>query len=154
MQVMPVCAAVQAVLTTQLQEAERKGLRCTFDQPPAPVYVLADEERLRQVFTNLIVNAINYTPAGGSVRVAVEVDPAAQQAVIRVIDTGIGIAPGDQEQIFQPFYRVMSEVEGTGLGLSIARTIVEAHGGTIAVESVPGSGSTFIVRLPLAAAAS
>ncbi|MGQ9908696.1 MAG: PAS domain S-box protein [Candidatus Flexifilum sp.] len=154
MQIMPVCAAVQAVLTTQLQEAERKGLRCTFDQPPDPVYVLADEERLRQVFTNLIVNAINYTPAGGSVRVTVEADPAAQQAVIRVIDTGIGIAPGDQEQIFQPFYRVVSEVEGTGLGLSIARTIVEAHGGTIAVESAPGSGSTFIVRLPLAAAAS
>lgn len=150
MRVIPVCAAVQSVVATQLQEAERKALSCTFDQPTDPVYVLADEGRLRQVFTNLIVNAINYTPAGGSVQVVVRPDPEAQQAVIRVIDTGIGIAPQDQEQIFQPFYRVVSEVEGTGLGLSIARAIVEAHGGTIAVESTPGSGSTFIVRLPLA----
>lgn len=150
MELMPVCTAVQAVLTTQLQEAERKALRCTFVEPPAPVYVLADEERLRQVFTNLIVNAINYTPSGGAVRVEVSADRAAQQAIVQVIDTGIGIAPEDQEYIFQPFYRVVSDVVGTGLGLSIARGIVEAHGGTITVESALGSGSTFTVRLPLA----
>lgn len=148
---MQLCDAVRAVTTTQRQEAERKSLHYGFIEPAEPIYVEADEERLRQVFTNLIVNAINYTPAGGEVRIEVSADWENQHAVIRVIDTGVGIAPEDQMQIFQPFYRVISDVEGTGLGLSISREIVESHGGTIEVDSEVGQGSTFIVRLPLAA---
>jgi len=114
--------------------------------------VTADGDRLLQVFTNLIDNAIKFTPEGGTVDVGVKQDGA--DAVVSVADSGRGIPPDDLPRIFDRFYRVersrSREAGGTGLGLAIAKHIVEAHGGGITVTSRPGAGSTFSVALPLA----
>ncbi|MBN2489404.1 MAG: PAS domain-containing protein, partial [Planctomycetes bacterium] len=133
-------------------EAERKGVALVLDAPPEPVELLADAEALRQVVDNLLQNAIRYTPHGG--RVVVRIRREADHAAIAVEDTGIGIEPRHQARLFERFYRVDTArsraLGGTGLGLSIVKHIAEAHGGDVAVESEPGRGSTFRVRLPLA----
>ncbi|HEV2282481.1 MAG TPA: ATP-binding protein [bacterium] len=117
--------------------------------------VTADADRLLQVFTNLIDNAIKFTPDGGAVAVALRQDGA--DAVVSVADSGRGIPPDDLPRIFDRFYRVersrSREAGGSGLGLAIAKHIVDAHGGRITVTSRPGVGSTFSVALPLARAA-
>ena len=125
-----------------------------FIMPKTPIMVNADQDRLKQVFLNLSNNAIKATQAGGKVTVTLR--SSRGQAVVRVIDTGIGIAPSDQQRIFDRFYRVersrtRSKVYGggTGLGLAIAMTIIKAHGGTIELESELNKGSTFTVRLPV-----
>jgi signal transduction histidine kinase len=119
-----------------------------------PIYVFADGDRLKQVFLNLTNNAIKATQAGGKVTVTLRSTNG--QAIIRVIDTGIGIAPADQQRIFNRFYRVERSRTrsrlyggGTGLGLAIALTIIKAHKGTIELESELNKGSTFTVRLPI-----
>jgi len=100
------------------------------------------------VITNLVTNATNYTPAGGTITVSVAREE--EDAVIRVQDSGIGIPPEALPHIFEPFFRVSEDVaRGTGLGLTISREIVELHGGTLTVKSEVGRGSTFTVRLPL-----
>jgi signal transduction histidine kinase len=117
---------------------------------PLPVVGEWDGDRLEQVLTNLVSNALKYSPDGGVVRVAVAADGAL--AVVTVSDQGIGIAPGDQTRLFQPFgrgERAGRRIQSMGLGLYITAQIVARHGGTIAVESTPGRGSTFAVRLPL-----
>ncbi len=113
--------------------------------------ILGDPEHLRRLFLNLIDNGIKYTPPGGSVAVSLEKNE--RWMILRVADTGIGIAPEDQEKIFQRFYRTAAARArgegGAGLGLAIARAIAEVHGGKIQVESSVGRGSTFTVLLPL-----
>ena len=120
----------------------------TTDLPPDPIHVEADQMRLTQVMTNLIINAINYTHDEGAINIT-----AAQEngiAVIRIHDTGIGIPAEMIPQVFQPFFRTgLGTSKGTGLGLTITKEIVDLHGGTITVTSEPGKGSTFTVRLPL-----
>ncbi len=145
-------ALSQSIYRLQLPEADRKSLHFGVSLPGAPIYADVDPERITQVITNLITNALNYTPAGGTVRLSVV--PAQKQdgVLLRVMDSGVGIAPSDLPFIFQPFFRVVSTVEGAGLGLSIAREIVELHGGAIEVKSQAGQGSTFTVRLPVVAA--
>ncbi len=130
-------------------------LQIHFISPSMPVLVLADGDRIKQVLLNLTNNAIKATQAGG--RVTMILRAIGQDAVIKVIDTGIGIAPADQQRIFDRFYRVERSRTrtrhyggGTGLGLAIAQTIVKAHGGSIELESELNKGSTFTVRLPLA----
>jgi signal transduction histidine kinase len=99
-----------------------------------------------------VENAVKYTPAGGKVEIGLA--RADGFAEITVADTGIGIDPAEVERIFEPFHRLDTarahDTGGAGLGLAIARSIVIAHGGTIAVESAPAAGSRFTVRLPLA----
>lgn len=126
-----------------------------FISPPKPVWVLADGDKLKQVFLNLTNNAIKATQGGGKVTVTLRTTKT--EGIIRVIDTGIGIAPADQQRIFDRFYRVersrtRSRVYGggTGLGLAIALTIIKAHGGHIELESELNKGSTFTVHIPLA----
>ena len=113
--------------------------------------VLGDADRLKQLLLNLLSNAIAYTPSDGTVTLSLHCRPDGWVRVT-VTDTGIGIAPDDQRQIFDRFWRVdrarTRAAGGSGLGLSIAKSIAEAHGGTIAVESEPGKGSTFEVLLP------
>ncbi len=138
------------VVQMQAPEAEHKGVSLAYDRPPEPVYVRADRERLNQVITNLVSNAINYTPAGGSVRVSITVQPDFGSTTLEVVDSGPGIAPEHLEHLFTPFYRVDKRTKGAGLGLSIAREIVIQHGGEIWVESQVGVGSRFYVRLALA----
>jgi signal transduction histidine kinase len=112
--------------------------------------VLGDETQLNSMFTNLVDNAVKYTPPGG--RVEVTGDCEGSELVIRVRDTGIGIPEGKLPRIFERFYRVdkarSKETGGTGLGLSIVKHTAENHGGRVTVESTLGEGSTFTVYLP------
>lgn len=115
-----------------------------------PVLLEGDRNRLRQLFLNILDNAVKYTPANG--RVEIWLEQTNGRAVVRVRDTGVGIRRSDLPKIFDRFYRSPKHIrntDGSGLGLSIAKWIVEAHHGTIAVESKPNRGSTFTVTLPL-----
>ena len=107
-----------------------------------------DGERLNQLLANLISNAVKYSPAGDAVQVSVR--GGAGEACVCVADHGIGLNPSEIQRIFQPFTRLHAHhgIEGVGLGLYISKAIVEAHGGRIWVESIPGQGSTFMVALP------
>jgi heavy metal sensor kinase len=129
---------------------QEKGLSFQLGQPQDLV-VKGDEARLRELFMNLLDNAIRYTPAPGTVSVSLRRE--GQMAVVAITDTGIGIPAEDIPFIFERFYRVdksRSRAEGgSGLGLAICKHIVEAHGGKIEAESQVGVGSTFSVRLPL-----
>jgi two-component system, OmpR family, sensor kinase len=117
--------------------------------PCEEVAIQGDPDRLKQVFLNLLDNAIKFTPEGGAVTMSLR--RRGNEAVIRVTDTGVGIPPQEQEAIFRRFYRVEAarSTRGSGLGLAICASIVEAHGGTIGVTGKPGQGSTFTVRLPI-----
>lgn len=116
-----------------------------------PLYVKGNEDQLSRAISNLVINALQYTPTGGTVTVILDRDD--HDAQIHVQDTGIGIAPDDQTRIFDRFYRVSSDrsrhTGGSGLGLAIAKAIAQAHDGTIKVQSAFGRGSTFTVYLPL-----
>jgi len=120
--------------------------------PGRPVMVRGDATRLMQVLTNLVSNAIKYSPGGGGVLVSLE--EAGGEAVISVADEGVGVPPEDREHIFEPFHRARrgesGQIPGVGLGLSVSRRLVLAHGGRIEVEARKGGGSVFRVRLPLA----
>jgi PAS domain S-box-containing protein len=157
-------AVVRESLDVVSAEARERGLLLDSAVPDG-VRVPADRVKLEQVFVNLLANAVKFTAAGG--HVAVEAQIAGDAVVLRVRDTGEGIAPDQLERIFEPFYqagglgdsratsRRAGRVRGTGLGLAICRQIVQLHGGTIHAESAgPGRGATFVVRLPAAAARS
>jgi signal transduction histidine kinase len=119
-----------------------------------PVRVRGDEDSLRRLVLILLDNAVKYTPAGEhEAFVTLSLTREGGQAVLKVCDTGIGIDPADLQNIFDRFYRAdrARDRQGTGLGLPIAQSLAEQHGGSIAVESTPGHGSTFAVRLPVAA---
>ncbi|MBP2002524.1 two-component system phosphate regulon sensor histidine kinase PhoR [Paenibacillus shirakamiensis] len=122
---------------------------------PDELYMEADEDRLRQIFMNLLSNAISYTLEGGRVKVSVETVGEGEDENIRFLisDTGIGIPKKDLPRIFERFYRVdkarSRSSGGTGLGLSIVKHLVELHHGTVRVESKTGQGTTFILDLPL-----
>jgi heavy metal sensor kinase len=128
--------------------AEAKGVSLTANAL-ADVVVVADRTRLEQAAANLIDNAVKYTAAGG--RVEVEIGREADAAMLRVRDTGPGIPADELPRIFDRLFRgdTSRTERGLGLGLSLVRAIVEAHGGTVSVESEPGKGSAFIVSLPL-----
>ena len=117
-----------------------------------PAAVLGETGALRRALGNLVDNAVKYTPAGG--KVGLSLLAAEGQARIVVRDTGIGIDPTDAARIFDPFVRLDAartrDAGGAGLGLALVRAIVEAHGGAVAVDSTPGAGSRFTIRLPLA----
>jgi two-component system NtrC family sensor kinase len=111
--------------------------------------VVVDPSLMQQVFMNLIINAAEAMPDGGQLRVTTRVDPAEKMVEVEFSDTGHGIAQADMERIFDPFFTTKAVGHGTGLGLAISFGIVKEHRGTISVESEPGKGTTFSVRLPL-----
>jgi signal transduction histidine kinase len=117
-------------------------------QPDA--VVMGDRTRLEQVAANLIDNALKYTPPGGRVEVEVEIGADDQAAILRVRDTGPGIPAAEMPRIFDRLFRgdTSRTERGLGLGLSLVKAVVEAHGGTVSVESEPGRGAVFTVRLP------
>jgi two-component system phosphate regulon sensor histidine kinase PhoR len=131
-------------------QAERAGLEFTVRPLAEEPQVLADAERARQVLTNLVHNAIKFTPPGGRVTIAAR--PSADEVVISVRDTGVGIPVEDLPRIFERFYKADQARSGggTGLGLAIAKHVVQGHGGRIWAESVEGEGSTFYFTLPVA----
>jgi PAS domain S-box-containing protein len=123
------------------------------DFPPDFPEIQGDYDRLREVLTNLIGNAIKYSPEGGLIKVGGLLGEKLNTIRLFVSDEGIGIPPGEQERIFERFHRVDNrlarQTPGTGLGLYLVRAVVEAHGGRVWVESSPGHGSVFWVELPL-----
>ena len=124
--------------------------RLSLDVPGEPLIVDGDRDRLSQVVGNLLSNAIKYSPPEGEVRVSVSTE--GPDAVVSVSDDGIGISTEDAEHVFEKFFRApdaAATVGGTGLGLAVAMDIVASHEGTLEVESTPGAGSTFVVRLPV-----
>lgn len=142
-------AAARHATEALRSEAEIKGQTLLLEvSGPLPL-VAGNPVQLQQMFVNLVDNAIKYTPEGG--QVYVRLFPQGGEVVAQVADTGIGIPPEDQPRVFDRFYRAANTAagyEGSGLGLSIVRSIVEAHGGRIWIESSPGGGSTFTTVLP------
>jgi len=138
------------VVDRHVERAGQGGLTLRFEPAPHLPEVLADRDQIERMLTNLVVNAINYTPSGGLVTVRTAAAGGAVE--VSVADTGHGIPAEEQERIFERFYRGSTaretRVAGTGLGLAIVREIVNMHDGEIAVESEMGRGSTFTVRLP------
>jgi two-component system OmpR family sensor kinase len=145
-------ALLHEVHETAQMLGEEARLDVTLEVAPEPVAIQADRSRMRQLVMNLVSNAVKYTPAGG--RVWLSLTAGAETATISVRDSGIGIAPGDVDRVFDRFWRAdaarsrTGERPGIGLGLSICKWIAEAHGGSIAVTSRPGRGTTFTVTLP------
>jgi two-component system OmpR family sensor kinase len=131
---------------------ESGGITVTADMPQVPVRLAVDRHRVREMLLNLVTNAIKYTPNGGTV--ALSLAEESDSIVFAVRDSGIGIAPGDLPHIFERFWRAdparsrTGQRPGTGLGLAITKWIAEAHGGSITVQSRPGRGTIFVVRLP------
>jgi signal transduction histidine kinase len=175
-------AALERALATAAPRARQLGIDLRAERPPAPLLVAADPQRLAQILGNLIENALRYTSAGGQVRVCLRIGTAEQilhnhagstaapaetrrpalpaqppaYAIFEIVDTGPGIAPDELPQIFERFYRTdkarSRETGGSGLGLVIVQRLVEMQNGHIWVTSALGSGTTFHVALPAAAA--
>jgi signal transduction histidine kinase len=143
-------AVVESAMACLFDRAEAADLTLTLDAPSSLPRVRADRSRLEQALVNLLDNAIKFTPNGGTVTVRL----ASEGGYVRVevSDTGPGISPDDLPHLFEPLYRAESArgLPGTGLGLTIVRAILDQHGVPISVHSMPGQGTTFTFRLPVA----
>jgi len=130
-------------------EEKHHTLSLDIPQPELPL-VTGHARRLEQVVTNLVSNAVKYTPDGGKINVTLTTE--GPYLMLRVEDDGIGIPLEEQPHVFDKFYRVQTketaDISGTGLGLSIVKSVVEKHNGRVWVESEAGKGSTFVVLLP------
>jgi two-component system phosphate regulon sensor histidine kinase PhoR len=143
-------AMIEEMITLMQPRAKKQGITLSFScENLRPI--TADPRNMEEILSNLVSNAMNYSPEGGDVKVMAK--GAGEFMEITVSDTGIGIAPEELPKIFEKFYRVKHpktrQVSGTGLGLSLVKGIVEAHHGTVDVESVPDKGTTFTIRLPM-----
>lgn len=151
-EVLSLADSLEKVSSLLKAQADEKGIAYSVEIRQRPL-VTANPDQMVQLWTNLISNAIKYTPEGGTVRVTLE--QTEEWAIGTVEDTGIGIAPEDQAHIFEEFYRTPQakemEARGTGLGLPLVKRIVEGLEGTLAVESQSGHGSRFSFRLPTTA---
>jgi two-component system phosphate regulon sensor histidine kinase PhoR len=145
-----VAEVIESVLAVMSHRAEQGAVRLGSELAEG-LTVTADRDRLSQILINLVDNAVKYTPAGGQVTVRATSLPEGM-AEITVVDTGIGIPPGDLPRITERFYRVdrarSRELGGTGLGLAIVKHLVTAHGGQLRIESQPGRGTAIHVTLP------
>jgi PAS domain S-box-containing protein len=147
-------AVIRDQVVFLLPRAESEAIRLEIDVPETLPPILANRQNMEEVLSNLITNAIKYSPGGGQVTVSAAAGN--DYLCIRIQDTGLGIRPEDLNSIFQQFYRVKDEktryIHGTGLGLAIVKSILESHQGRIQVESQPGMGSVFSVFLPVLSA--
>ena len=143
--------AIENALILIRERATRHGIKVEHKIDERLGEVVGDERKFKQILLNLLSNAVKFTPEGGSIGVTAVLTKEAVE--VAVSDTGIGIAPENQETIFEEFRQVGTDAskkrEGTGLGLTLTRKFVELHGGTIRVESAVGKGSTFTFTLPL-----
>lgn len=148
----PVQALVLEITEALQPMAHEKGLSLQAHQEGGPMEIRADRDKLHQILTNLIQNALKFTPKGGEIRVETRL---AEEGVAQfcVVDTGCGIPPHELPKVFERFYRgeyVQAEQRGAGLGLAITKSLVELHGGRIWAESTVGQGSRFFFTMPLA----
>jgi signal transduction histidine kinase len=143
---------LQAVVRRTEPAAQAAGITLCLDIAPALPPLRADERRLSQVLGNLLGNAVKFTEAGGVVTASVALDEAGGGLLMRVADTGIGIAEPDLDRVFEPFTQIEAGLarrfEGSGLGLYVSRALVQAHGGELVLQSRPGAGTTAEIRLP------
>jgi len=135
------------------QQATTRRHRLIVSSAQATVIGRWDRSRLERAIANLVANAIKYTPQGGDVQleVATETANGEEHALLRVSDTGIGIPAQDLDRVFERFERganVTAEMPGNGVGLAYVRQVILQHGGTVSVQSTPGQGSVFAIRLP------
>jgi signal transduction histidine kinase len=141
---------IDNALTLVRERAGRRGIGLHMAVDERLGQIRADERKIRQVLLNLLSNAIKFTPEGG--RIDVRAIPTDGLVEVSVSDTGVGIAPEDQEAVFEEFRQVGTsekKVEGTGLGLALSRKFIELHGGKLWVKSQVGEGSTFTFTLPV-----
>jgi len=133
------------------ETVKERGLTLEIDEAPNIPTIDADRNAVIQILVNLLSNAYRYTPSGG--KITVSIHSTDESVTVEVADTGIGIAPEDQELIFEPFFRadhdMVTNQPGTGLGLSIVKSLVEMHGGKLQLQSALDQGSTFSFTLPL-----
>ena len=164
-----ISSVLAEVVSTLTPTAGKKGVRLSADAPAELPELRADPDRLRQVFLNLAENAIKFTPQGGSVTMRARevcsepegditsgfalLAPAQAELEVRVIDTGVGIAPAERAKVFDAFYQIDSsstrEYGGTGLGLSIVKRLLDAHSGRVRIEDNEPQGTQFVITLPL-----
>jgi signal transduction histidine kinase len=138
-----------ALAEVATERADQAGLKIEVECPSDIGTILADAVRLRQALFNLVSNAIQFTPAGGTITLSAE--RTADEMLLSVTDTGIGIAPEDQERVFQRFERgdPQARESGTGLGLALVKSLIELHGGSVELESTAGEGTKATCHLPL-----
>lgn len=150
LQPIPLDDMLEDLLTLLELQADEKGVRLTIELPPSTIWIKGNPAQLRRMFANLLENAVQYTPAGGTVRLTAKT--LTGMVVIKIEDTGIGIAPEQIPHVFDRFWRAdqarSRRAKGSGLGLAIAQAIAQAHSGEITVTSQLGVGSCFQVRLP------
>jgi signal transduction histidine kinase len=139
-----VAALLQEVVALLTAEAQACALRLTVQGPESLPSLRLDRQQMQQALLNLLLDALQATPPGGAVQVTAKAE--AEAVRITITDQGSGVAPEMLEHIFDPYFT--TKPEGTGLGLPIALQIVQAHGGTLEVRSIPGQGTTVEVRLP------
>jgi signal transduction histidine kinase len=138
---------LDAVVELHREEANERGVAIRRAPEAKRALVMGDREKLRQVFVNLLVNAMEATSSGGEIGIGLRAEAA--RVVVEIRDTGQGIAEDDLPRLFDPFFT--TKPGGTGLGLSIVRKILEQHGGSIELRSRVGEGTTIVVELPAAA---
>jgi signal transduction histidine kinase len=142
--------AIENALTLMRERASRHGITLSHVLDERLGEIRGDERKFKQILLNLLSNAVKFTPSGGKVEVRARL--ADSMVEVAVADTGEGIAPEDQQAVFEEFRQVgksSKKVEGTGLGLALCRKFVELHGGTITLESHVGVGSTFTFTVPV-----
>ncbi|MBY6241993.1 cell wall metabolism sensor histidine kinase WalK [Methylosinus sp. Sm6] len=137
------CALARAMIADAALLAVRSRRRIALDAPDAPVLVRGNRGALESVVANLVDNALRAEPEGGAVLVRVGADKT-----LAVVDHGCGVASGDREALFEPFWRKSEATPGTGLGLAIAKEVMDSHDGRIAVTDTPGGGATFTIAFP------
>jgi signal transduction histidine kinase len=143
-------AALADAITLIRERAMKHGIALGLEAPADLGSINADQRKFKQILLNLLSNAVKFTPDGGRIDVTAMRDASGIQVAVK--DTGIGIAPEDQQAVFEEFRQVgadyTSKQEGTGLGLALTSRFVELHGGRIWLESTPGKGSTFFFTIP------
>jgi signal transduction histidine kinase/CheY-like chemotaxis protein len=145
-------SAFREVLTVVKALAGRKGIELTISVEPEDLTIYADKGKIKQVLYNLLSNAIKFTPEAGTITVEAKLRKQAQDVVVSVTDSGVGIPPEHIDKIWGEFYMIQGEHQkqkGTGLGLALVKRLVELHGGSITVTSNEGKGSTFTFNVPL-----
>lgn len=148
MTALDVIAELEDALLIYVDKAKKEKISVSYNEPEFMCVVIGDKNRLRQVFINIIDNALKYTEPGGSIDILAEKNESS--VVITVTDTGCGIAPEDLPKVKQKFYKANSTKHGSGIGLAVADEIISLHGGLLTVESEPDVGTAVTITLPLA----
>lgn len=140
---------LQEVLTLTRHKMELQNVALRVTRHPAPLPIHGDVNQIQQCFLNLIFNALEAMPGGGTLSLATELDATDKRAIFSISDTGCGIGEADLDHIFDPFFTTKEPGEGTGLGLSITHGIIKSHGGKIHIQSRRGTGTTFTLSIPI-----